>query len=49
MNCPNANGKQEVTVLANYSHVNGINCATWSASVPLPIFDRLPLPPSTPE
>ncbi len=35
-----ANGKQDVTVSANYSHVNGINGATWSVSVPLPIFDR---------
>ena len=35
-----ANGKQDVTVSANYSHVNGINAATWSVSVPLPIFDR---------
>lgn len=33
-------GKQDVTVTANYSHVNGINAATFSASIPLPIFNR---------
>ncbi len=33
-------GKQDVTATANYSHVNGINAATWNISVPLPIFDR---------
>jgi cobalt-zinc-cadmium efflux system outer membrane protein len=33
-------GKQDVTVAGNYSHVSGINTATFSASVPLPIFDR---------
>lgn len=35
-----ANGKQDVTVSTNYSHVNGISAITWSVSVPLPIFDR---------
>ena len=35
-----ANGKQDVTVSANYSHVNGISAATLSVSIPLPIFDR---------
>ncbi len=35
-----ANGKQDVTVSANYSHANGISGATWSVSVPLAIFDR---------
>ncbi|HTA45315.1 MAG TPA: TolC family protein [Bryobacteraceae bacterium] len=35
-----ANGKQDVTVSSNYSHVNGISAVTWSVSVPLPIFDR---------
>lgn len=35
-----ANGKQDVTVSSNYSHVNGISAITWSVSVPLPIFDR---------
>jgi cobalt-zinc-cadmium efflux system outer membrane protein len=35
-----ANGKQDPTVSANYSHVNGINAATWSFSIPLAIFDR---------
>ena len=32
--------KQDVTVSANYSHVSGINTATVSGSVSLPIFDR---------
>jgi cobalt-zinc-cadmium efflux system outer membrane protein len=35
-----ANGKQDVTVSGNYSHVNGISAVTVSVSVPLPIFDR---------
>ena len=35
-----ANGKQDPTVSANYSHVNGINTATWAFSIPLAIFDR---------
>jgi cobalt-zinc-cadmium efflux system outer membrane protein len=35
-----ANGKQDVTVSGNYSHVNGINAATVYASIPLPIFNR---------
>jgi cobalt-zinc-cadmium efflux system outer membrane protein len=35
-----SNGKQDPTVSANYSHVNGINTATWSVSIPLAIFDR---------
>lgn len=35
-----ANGKQDVTVSANYSHANGISGVTWSVSVPLAIFDR---------
>src|SRR5579864_2146331 len=33
-------GKQDVTVQGNYSHVNGINAATFYTSVPLPIFNR---------
>jgi cobalt-zinc-cadmium efflux system outer membrane protein len=33
-------GKQDVTVSGNYSHVSGINTATFSGSIPLPIFDR---------
>jgi cobalt-zinc-cadmium efflux system outer membrane protein len=33
-------GKQDVTVQANYSHVNGINAATFYGSVPLAIFNR---------
>lgn len=35
-----ANGKQDVTVSGNYSHVNGLNATTFSVSIPLPIFDR---------
>ena len=35
-----ANGKQDPTVSANYSHVNGISTVTWAFSIPLAIFDR---------
>jgi outer membrane protein, heavy metal efflux system len=35
-----ADGKQDVTVSANYSHVNAINTATFLVSVPLAIFNR---------
>jgi cobalt-zinc-cadmium efflux system outer membrane protein len=35
-----ANGKQDVTVSANYSHVNAINAATFLVSIPLPVFNR---------
>ena len=35
-----ANGKQDPTFSANYSHANGINGVTWSFSIPLAIFDR---------
>ena len=35
-----ANGKQDVTVQANYSHVNALNAVTFYASIPLPIFNR---------
>ena len=35
-----ANGKQDVTVQANYSHVNGINAISLYGSIPLPIFNR---------
>jgi cobalt-zinc-cadmium efflux system outer membrane protein len=35
-----AEGKQDVTASGNYSHVNGLNAATWSLSVPLAIFNR---------
>jgi cobalt-zinc-cadmium efflux system outer membrane protein len=35
-----ANGKQDPTISANYSHVNGISTATWAFSIPLAIFDR---------
>jgi Outer membrane efflux protein/Phage integrase family len=33
-------GKPDSTVQANYSHVNGINTATFYWSMPLPIFSR---------
>jgi cobalt-zinc-cadmium efflux system outer membrane protein len=33
-------GKQDVTVQANYSHVNGINAASFYGSIPLAIFNR---------
>jgi outer membrane protein, heavy metal efflux system len=33
-------GKQDVTVQANYSHVNSINAASIYASIPLAIFNR---------
>ncbi len=33
-------GKQDVTATGNYSHVNGINAATFAVSVPMPIFNR---------
>jgi cobalt-zinc-cadmium efflux system outer membrane protein len=33
-------GKQDVTVQANYTHVNGINGASFYASIPIPIFNR---------
>ena len=32
--------QQDVTVQANYSHVNGLNAATIYGSIPLPIFNR---------
>lgn len=35
-----ADGKQDVTGAANYSHVNGINAATFLVSVPIPFFNR---------
>jgi cobalt-zinc-cadmium efflux system outer membrane protein len=35
-----ANGKQDVTLSTNYSHVNAISAVTFSVSIPLPIFDR---------
>jgi cobalt-zinc-cadmium efflux system outer membrane protein len=35
-----ANGKVDVTVSANYSHVNAGNRLTWLVDIPLPIFDR---------
>jgi outer membrane protein, heavy metal efflux system len=33
-------GTPDVTVQGNYSHVNGINAATFYGSIPLPIFNR---------
>jgi cobalt-zinc-cadmium efflux system outer membrane protein len=33
-------GNPDVTLQANYSHVNGINAANFYGSVPLPIFNR---------
>ena len=35
-----ANGKQDVTISANYSHVNALNAATFLVSVPLAIHNR---------
>jgi cobalt-zinc-cadmium efflux system outer membrane protein len=35
-----ANGKQDVTGQANYSHVNGINAASFYMSIPLAIHNR---------
>jgi cobalt-zinc-cadmium efflux system outer membrane protein len=35
-----ANGVQDITVSANYSHVNAINAATVLASIPLAIHNR---------
>jgi cobalt-zinc-cadmium efflux system outer membrane protein len=35
-----ANGKQDPTISANYSHANGLSAATFSFSIPLAIFDR---------
>ena len=35
-----ANGKQDPTISANYTHANGLSAATWSFSIPLAIFDR---------
>jgi len=35
-----ADSKQDLTVSANYSHVNGINGASFYMSIPLAIFNR---------
>lgn len=35
-----ADAVQDLTVQGSYSHVNGINAATFYASIPLPIFNR---------
>ena len=32
--------KQDVTITGNYTHVNGINGASFLGSIPLPIFNR---------
>jgi cobalt-zinc-cadmium efflux system outer membrane protein len=39
-NLAQANGKQDLTVSGNYSHVNGGNHVTFLVSIPLPVFDR---------
>jgi len=35
-----ANGKQDLGVTGNYSHVNAGNRVTFAVNIPLPIFDR---------
>jgi cobalt-zinc-cadmium efflux system outer membrane protein len=35
-----ANGKQDVVVSANYSHVNGIHASTFYLNIPIPLFNR---------
>jgi cobalt-zinc-cadmium efflux system outer membrane protein len=35
-----ANGKQDLTLSANFSHVSGESSTSWFFSIPLPIFDR---------
>ena len=35
-----ANAKQDFTLSATYSHVNGLSASNIAVSVPLPIFDR---------
>jgi cobalt-zinc-cadmium efflux system outer membrane protein len=35
-----ADAKQDLTVQANYTHVNGINGLSFYTSIPLPIFNR---------
>ena len=35
-----SNGKMDLTVQANYSHVNSINAASFYTSIPLAIFNR---------
>jgi outer membrane protein, heavy metal efflux system len=35
-----ANGKRDVTAQVNYTHVNGINTASFFGSIQLPLFDR---------
>ena len=40
INLAKANGKQDVTLTANYSHTPGLSSLSWFASIPIPIFDR---------
>ena len=35
-----ADSKEDLTVQANYTHVNGINGVSFYTSIPLPIFNR---------
>jgi cobalt-zinc-cadmium efflux system outer membrane protein len=35
-----ANGRPDITVSGNYSHVNAISAFTFFVGIPLPIFDR---------
>jgi cobalt-zinc-cadmium efflux system outer membrane protein len=35
-----ANGKQDLNLSVNYSHVSGESSTSWFFSIPLPIFDR---------
>lgn len=35
-----ANGKQDLNLSVNYSHVSGESSASWFFSIPLPIFNR---------
>jgi cobalt-zinc-cadmium efflux system outer membrane protein len=35
-----ANGKQDVNVSMNVSHVSGSTSSSWFVSVPIPVFDR---------
>lgn len=40
INLAKANGKQDVTLTANYSHTPGLSSISWFVSIPIPIFDR---------
>jgi cobalt-zinc-cadmium efflux system outer membrane protein len=35
-----ANGKQDLTLSANYSHVNGMSASSFALNIPIAIFDR---------